>query len=93
MVLDVPKNTFFVRFHCLRPPLKQNIARLGAFLAIFYKEEENFMLNTFLTVLNWVMLGLSIFGFARLIYYEKWWRAALASVLAGISLYMMLFFR
>lgn len=50
-------------------------------------------MQTFLTILSWVMLGMSIFGFARLVYYEKWGRAFVSSVLAGISLYIMLFFR
>ena len=45
-----------------------------------------------LKVLSWVMMLMSVFGFARLVYYEKWGRAFVASILAGISLYIMLFF-
>lgn len=48
-------------------------------------------MQTFFVILNWVMLILSILGFAKLIYDERWGRAAISSVLAGISLYMMLF--
>jgi hypothetical protein len=49
-------------------------------------------MNTLFGILNWTMLILSILGFAKLLYDERWGRAAIASVLTGISLYMMLFF-
>jgi len=38
------------------------------------------------------MLIVSIIGFGRLLYNERWVRAAVASVLTGIALYTMIFF-
>ena len=49
------------------------------------------MAQKLLTALNWAMLIMSITGFARLIYLERWGRAFIASILAGVSLYTMLF--
>ena len=49
------------------------------------------VVELFAKALSWGMLAISIFGFARLMYYEKWGRALFASVLSGISLYMMIF--
>ena len=49
------------------------------------------MLNIFLLVLSWVMLIVSIWGFANLLYNEQWCRAAISSVLTGVSMYMIIF--
>ena len=41
---------------------------------------------------NLVLLVLSILGFAKLLYEERWGRAAIASILTGIALYTAIFF-
>lgn len=50
------------------------------------------MMYVFIKVLSWIMLAVSIVGFGKLIYDERWARAAVASILTGITLYMMIFF-
>jgi len=56
------------------------------------RREGGGILDAFIKVFNWVMLIVSIIGFGRLLYNERWVRAAVASVLTGIALYTMIFF-
>lgn len=49
-------------------------------------------MDAFIKVLSWAMLAASIVGFGKLLYDGRWIRAVVASILTGITLYMMIFF-